>query len=167
MTNMTAQGRTDRAARIVKASPQTVYRVLVDSDTMMSWLAPEGMEGEIHAFEPWAGGAYHKTLFYETEAHSVPGKTSAHADVIRGRFLELSQHERIMQRFEFASDDPAFAAPMTMTWRLSPVPESTEVTIICENAPEGICTEDHDIGTRSTLENLATFTEQREAGSPP
>ncbi|WP_072385612.1 SRPBCC family protein [Hyphomicrobium sp. CS1BSMeth3] len=167
MMNMTAKGRTDRAARIVKASPQTIYRALVDPDALVSWLPPKGMKGEVHAFEPRAGGAYHMTLFYESEAHSVPGKTSAHADVIRGQFLELSQNERIVQRFEFASDDPAFAGPMTMTWRLSPVPEGTEVTIICENVPEGIRKEDHDIGMRSTLENLAAFTEQREAGSPP
>ncbi|MET3549076.1 hypothetical protein ABID47_005708 [Paenibacillus favisporus] len=35
-----------------------------------------------------------------------------------------------------------------------------EVTIVCENVPAGIRKEDHDVGLRSTLENLALYTEQ-------
>jgi hypothetical protein len=60
---------------------------------------------------------------------------------------------------EFESDDPAFAGTMKMTWSLAPVAEGTEVTVVCENVPNGIRKEDHDTGLRSTLENLASFTE--------
>ncbi len=48
---------------------------------------------------------------------------------------------------------------MTMTWNLAAVPEGTKVAILCENVPEGIRQEDHDAGLRSTLENLAPYTE--------
>lgn len=48
---------------------------------------------------------------------------------------------------------------MKQTWLLESISEGTKVTIICENVPEGIRKEDHDTGLRSTLENLATFTE--------
>lgn len=48
---------------------------------------------------------------------------------------------------------------MNMTWKLTPVPGGTEVTIICEEVPDGIRPEDHDADLRSTLENLAAFTE--------
>jgi len=65
----------------------------------------------------------------------------------------------IVQAVEFQSEDPAFAGEMIMTWTLAAVPEGTKVTIVCENVPEGIRKEDHDIGLRSTLENLAIFTE--------
>lgn len=37
--------------------------------------------------------------------------------------------------------------------------EGTEVTIVCEDVPEGIRQEDHEAGLNSTLENLAVFTE--------
>ncbi len=125
------------------------------------------MKGQIHAFEPWVDGSYHMTLFYEDEAHSGSGKSSANADVVRGRFLQLSPDERIVQEFEFASDDPAFAGTMTMTWRLTAVPTGTEVAFICENVPEGIRQEDHEVGMRSTLENLAAFIEKPSPSSPP
>lgn len=57
------------------------------------------------------------------------------------------------------SDDPSFAGKMTMTWTLAAVQEGTEVTVVCEEVPEGIRREDHDAGLRSTLKNLAAFTE--------
>jgi uncharacterized protein YndB with AHSA1/START domain len=99
------------------------------------------------------------SLTYVGTEHSTLGKTSEHADVFQGRFLELVPDERIVQLVEFESDDPMFAGAMTMTWTLSAVPEGTDVTIICKNVPEGIRQDDHDAGMRSTLENLAAFTE--------
>jgi len=91
--------------------------------------------------------------------HSPRGKTSEHTDVIRGRFLEMIPDERIVQLIEFESKDPAFAGPMTIKWTLADVPGGTEVTVLCEKAPEGIRPNDHEAGFRSTLENLAAFTE--------
>lgn len=64
-----------------------------------------------------------------------------------------------MQSVTFDSDDPAFTGAIRMTWKLTPVPDGTEVTIVCENVPDGIRSEDHDAGLRSTLENLAAFAE--------
>lgn len=58
-----------------------------------------------------------------------------------------------------SSKDPAYAGPMTITWTLADVPGGAEVTILCENVPEGIRPHDHETGMRSTLENLAAFTE--------
>ncbi len=167
MTNTTGHKRTDRASRLIKAPQQTIYRALVDPDAIVSWLPPTGMKGLIHVFEPWAGGTYHMTLVYKDETHTAPGKTSANADVVRGRFLELRKDERIVQEFTFDADDPAFADTMIMTWQLTAATGGTEVAIICENVPEGIRKEDHDSGMRSTLENLAAFTEQPAAGGPP
>ncbi len=79
--------------------------------------------------------------------------------MVQGRFVELIPDRKIVWQAEFASDDPAFAGTMTMTWRFDAVPEGTHVTILCENVPDGIRREDHDEGLRSTLENLARFVE--------
>ena len=49
---------------------------------------------------------------------------------------------------------------MKMTWTLTRVPGGTEASIRGENVPEGIRREDHEAGFRSTLENLAAFTEE-------
>jgi uncharacterized protein YndB with AHSA1/START domain len=151
--------RIDSASRIILASRQTIYQAFLDPETLVSWLPPGGMRGHIYAFDAREGGTYRMTLTYEGATHSVSGKTSEHSDVVRGRFLELVPDTRIVQLVEFESEDPTFAGAMTMTWSLAAVPGGTEVTITCENVPEGIRQEDHDAGLRSTLENLAAFTE--------
>jgi uncharacterized protein YndB with AHSA1/START domain len=99
------------------------------------------------------------SLTYDGTDHITHGKTSEHADVVKGRFLEFASNERIVQLVEFESEDPVFAGEMIMTWSLIAIPEGTAVTIVCDNVPEGIRKEDHDVGLRSTLENLAVYTE--------
>jgi uncharacterized protein YndB with AHSA1/START domain len=159
MTKASNKKRIDSASRVIKASPRTIYQAFLDPEALVSWLPPAGMSGHIYEFDARDGGAYRMSLTYVGTEHSTLGKTSEHADVFQGRFLELVPDERIVQLVEFESDDPMFAGAMTMTWTLSAVPEGTDVTIICKNVPEGIRQDDHDAGMRSTLENLAAFTE--------
>jgi len=54
--------RTDRASRLIKASPRAVYRAFVDPAAVAKWLPPKGMTAEIFAFEPRAGGAFRMAL---------------------------------------------------------------------------------------------------------
>lgn len=149
--------RTDSASRVIAASPLTIYRAFVDPDAWLQWLPPEGMTGHIYEFDARPGGAYRMALTYHGKDHPNAGKTSDDTDVVQGRFVELIPNERIVQLVNFESEDPAFAGEMRMTWRLSPAAGGTEVSIICENVPEGARKEDHDAGLRSTLENLAKF----------
>src|SRR5262245_61115890 len=153
--------RVDSASRTIEASPRRIYQAFIDPDALASWLPPKGMRARIEVYEPREGGIYRLVLTYDEPDHSAPGKTSEHSDVVRGRFLELIPNERIVQLVEFESEDPAFAGQMKMTWTLTPVPGGTDVSIRCENGPEGIRPEDHEAGFRSTLENLAVFSEGR------
>lgn len=157
MTNASDKKRADTASKVITASPQTIYQSFMDPKALISWLPPEGMKGRIDMFDPREGGAYQISLVYITPDRSKSGKTSEDTDVVRGTFLKLEEGKRIVQLITFESDDPAFAGEMTMTWNLDAVPEGTNVTIVCENVPEGIRQEDHDKGLRSTLENLATY----------
>ena len=159
MTTAPGTRRTDSASRVIRASPRTIYQACLDPEALASWLPPEGMKGHIDVFDPREGGTFRMALAYEGSGHSMFGKTSEHSDVIRGQFLELVPDEQIVQQVGFEADDPAFAGAMTMTWTLAAVPGGTKVTILCENVPVGIRPEDHAAGLRSTLENLAAFTE--------
>jgi uncharacterized protein YndB with AHSA1/START domain len=150
--------RTDTASRVIMASPQTIYQAFVNPEALVAWLPPIGMSGHIDMFDPCEGGTYRLTLTYEMN-HSSPGKTSENTDVAQGKFLELVPDKRIVQSVEFDSEDPEFSGEMIQKWLLESISEGTKVTIICENVPKGIRKEDHDMGLRSTLENLATFTE--------
>jgi uncharacterized protein YndB with AHSA1/START domain len=146
-------------SRIIKAPRRTIYQAFLDPEALVSWLPPAEMKGRVYEFDAREGGAYRMSLTYVDSDHSPRGKTSDHTDVFRARFLELIPYERIVPLIEFESKDPAFADPMTLNWTLTDAPGGTEVTILCENAPEGIQPDDHEAGFRSTLENLAAFTE--------
>lgn len=151
-------GRTDTAGRLIRATPRAIYDAFVDPDAQVRWLPPSGMTGHFDLFEPWAGGCYRMTLSFTGE-HATPGKSSADADTVQGRLVELIPGERIVQTVDFESDDPAFGGTMTMTWSLRAVPEGTEVTITASDVPQGISAEDHATGLASTLANLAAFVE--------
>lgn len=151
-------GRTDIGRRIIHATPAAIYDAFIDPDAQARWLPPAGMTGKFDRFEPWPGGQYRLTLTFTGE-HATAGKSSADADRVAGRFVELIPGERIVQTADFDSDDPAFAGTMTMTWSLRPVSGGTEVTIEAFDVPPGISAEDHAQGMASTLANLAAFLE--------
>ena len=107
--------RTDAASRVIKAPAQKIYAAHVDPQAVAKWRPPQGMCAEIYNFNAREGGGYRMAFVYEDA--SVPGKTSAHADVFEGQFVELVPGERIVERVEFQSDDPAFAGAMTISAR--------------------------------------------------
>ena len=152
-----SKGRTDTASRVIRAPAQKIYAAHVDPQAVATWRPPQGMRAEIYSFDARAGGGYRMTFVYEDT--SVPGKTSANADVFEGQFVELVPDARIVERIEFQSDDPAFAGAMTITTTLVAVTDGTRVDIVCGNVPEGISAADHQAGMASTLANLAAYTE--------
>lgn len=152
--------RTDCASRLIKTSPEAVYQAFLDPDTLVTWLAPAGMTGQIHKFEPCEGGLFTIALIYDDREPTRRGKTSEDTDVVQGRFLELVPNARIVQAVEFESDDPDFAGEMRITWNLNSASGGVDVVVTCENVPPGVRQEDHDVGLRSTLENLARLLER-------
>ena len=151
--------RTDTATRLVRASPDVLYRAFVEPGALMAWLPPEGMSGRALLFEPREGGRYRIELALEGDGHKAPGKTTDRTDITSGRFLALEPDRRIVQTVEFDSTDPAFAGTMVMTWSLEPSAGGTRVTITAEDVPPGILAEDHAAGLASSLANLAGFVE--------
>ncbi len=159
MTNPSDKGRVDSGSRVIKATPHTIYQAFLDPQAAAAWRPPAGMKCEIFEFNPHQGGSFKMAFIYTGTAHPVRGKTSEHADMFQGHFVELIPDERIVELIEFESADPAFAGGMTLTTNLIAVPGGTEVTVRCENVPPGIRPEDHQAGIASSLKNLAAFTE--------
>lgn len=152
--------RMDTASRIVHAPPRVIYQALLDPDAVVRWRPPAGMTARIHAFDAREGGSFRVAFIYSGDDHAVQGKTTRDADIFEGQFQELVPDQRVVEIIEFLSNDPAFSGKMTVTTSLRPVPGGTEVTISCENVPEGIRVEDHQAGMASTLGNLAAYTEK-------
>lgn len=155
---MRTVSRTDRASRLIRAPAATIYQAFLDPGALVRWLPPEGMTGEMLAFDPRAGGGYRMALRYESEDHG-PGKTDEDGDLVEVRFLKLVPDKLILQAADFESDDPAFAGTMTMTWSFEAAGDGARVAITCENVPAGIRRHDHVAGLKSSLANLAAFVE--------
>ncbi|RPD40021.1 SRPBCC family protein [Chitinophaga barathri] len=157
----TSGKRTDAGSRVIKASPQTIYQAFLDPEAIAAWRPPEGMSAEIYRFEPREGGIFRMSFRYNDKDGTTRGKTTEDADIFQGRFEELVPNKRIVEVVEFESDDPAFAGEMKVITSFTPVEGGTEVSIVCEDVPEGIKEEDHQQGIASSLKNLAAFMEEK------
>lgn len=116
------------------------------------------MAGRIERFDPRPGGGFQMELTYLDAADS-PGKTSASQDVTEVEIAALEPDARVVWRIEFASDDPAFAGTMTMTWALTEVGGGTEVSVRADDVPPGVSATEHEAGIASSLANLAAYVE--------
>ncbi|WP_412027259.1 SRPBCC family protein [Deinococcus yunweiensis] len=161
MVGESDQKRVDSASRIIRVQPDSVYSAWTNPEALMSWLPPEGMRGRLDEFDLREGGTYRMTLTYTEADDQFMGKSSAHSDVVQGRFQHLVPNQLIVQLINFESKDPAFAGTMTMKWIFNRVPEGTEVKIECKDVPEGIRREDHITGLNESLKNLAHFVEKK------
>ena len=151
--------RTDRAQAVIAAPRDQVYAALLDREALAAWLPPEGMTGRVLELDPRPGGVLRMELTYLSDH---PGKSGEDHDITESTFVALEPDERVVQRVHFASDDPAFAGPMTMTWSLRDHPDGTLLEIRADDVPGGIAAEDHETGLASSLDNLA----RRLTGSP-
>jgi uncharacterized protein YndB with AHSA1/START domain len=151
--------RTDSASRVVAAPPEPVYAALVDEEALATWLPPEGMTARFERFDPTPGGSYRLVLTYR-DAAGASGKATPDSDVVEARYIELVPGVRVVQAVDFASDDPAFAGTMTMTWEVRAVDAGTRVEITATDVPDGISAEDHAAGLASSLANLARYVER-------
>jgi uncharacterized protein YndB with AHSA1/START domain len=150
--------RRDAASRVIDAPPDRVYAALVDRDALTTWLPPDGMTGRFERFDPRPGGSYRLVLTY-TDPSRAAGKTTADADVVEARYVDLVPGLRVVQAVDFVSDDPAFAGTMLMTWEVSAVDGGSRVDITADDVPDGISAEDHAAGLASSLEHLADYVE--------
>jgi uncharacterized protein YndB with AHSA1/START domain len=143
-----------RIERHLAAPRQRVYAALLDAGAVARWMVPPGMRSEVHAFEPWEGGTVRISLTYD--APDARGKTTAHTDTHRGRFLQLVPDEKVVQAVEFETDDPAMQGEMTITYILSDAADGgTELLAIHDDVPAGIAPADNELGWRLSLDQLA------------
>ena len=155
-------GASTRVSRMINAPREVIYEAFLDADALASWLPPGTMTGHVHTFEPYEGGKFRLSLTYQNVADSpggMGGKTSDDSDIVEGRFVELVLNEKIVWLTEFESEEPGFAGEMRITWSLADANGGTEVTVLCENIPQGISLEDNETGSRSSLQKLAAFLE--------
>ncbi len=139
---------TVRLHRVLRTTPEKIYRAFLDADAMAKWLPPNGFTGKVHHIEAKVGGTYKMsfTNFTDRQQHSFGGK-----------FLELVPHERIRHTDKF--DDPNLPGEMQTTVSLKKVSCGTEVNIVQEGIPEAIPPEACYLGWQESLTLLAQLVE--------
>jgi uncharacterized protein YndB with AHSA1/START domain len=116
------------------------------------------MTSHVHAFEGREGGTFRISLTYD--ARSGRGKTSAHTDTYRGRFVQLVANERVVEVDEFETADPAMRGEMTVTITLSDADGGgTDLVAVHDGVPPGVSAADNEAGWQSALARLAALVE--------
>ena len=139
---------TVRFHRVLRATPDRVYRAFLDADAMAKWLPPNGFTGKVHHLEAKVGGTYKMsfTNFTTGTSHSFGGK-----------YLELVPNERIRHTDRF--DDPNLPGEMVTTIALKKVSVGTELNIVQEGIPDVIPPEACCLGWQESLTLLAKLVE--------
>ena len=139
---------TIRLHRVLKSTPEKVYRAFLDADAMCRWLPPYGFVGKMHHFEPKVGGIFKMsfTNFGTGSSHSFGGK-----------YLELVPNERLRYTDKF--DDPNLPGEMTVIVQLKAVACGTEIHIEQSGVPAIIPAEMCYLGWQESLAQLANLVE--------
>ena len=139
---------TVRLHRVLRTTPEKLYRAFLDPDAMVKWLPPHGFTGKVHHLEAKVGGTYRM---------SFTNFTTGHGHSFGGEYLELVPNERIRHTDRF--DDPNLPGEMHVTISLKPVSCGTELTILQEGIPEAIPTEACYLGWQESLGLLTQLVE--------
>lgn len=150
---------TTRSRRRILARRSAVYRALLDAADIPRWRVPPGMTCVVHDWDAREGGAFRVSLTYD--APDRAGKTTAHTDTYRGRFVTLVENEEIVEVLEFETADPAMRGEMTIRTSLLDVVGGTELVATHEGLPAGVKPEDNELGWSQSLERLAALVEGR------
>jgi uncharacterized protein YndB with AHSA1/START domain len=123
--------------KVIKASPEKIYRAFTDAAALASWLPPYGFLGKVHQLDVRVGGSYRM---------SFTNFTTGSEQFFGGTYLEKI-------------DDPKFAAEMLTSVWITKVSTGTDLKITQENIPEAIPAEMCYLGWQDSLEKLTKLVE--------
>lgn len=134
--------------RVLKASPEKLFRAFTEPGAMCAWLPPYGFYCTIHEMEAKAGGNYKMsfTNFTTGNSHSFGGK-----------YLEFEPGKLVKYTDTF--DDPNLPGEMITTVLMEKVICGTSLKITQEGIPSMIPVEMCYLGWQESLEKLAKLVE--------
>ena len=134
--------------RVLRATPDRIYRAFLEADAVAKWLPPYGFTCQVHQLDAKVGGTY-KMSFRNF------GSNQIHA--FGGEYLELVPGERL--RYSDRFDDPGMPGEMMTTIQLRKVSCGTDITIEQSGIPAAIPTEMCYLGWQESLLQLARLVE--------
>jgi uncharacterized protein YndB with AHSA1/START domain len=147
-TNTTSTTNAVHFHRIIRATPDRIYRAFLTPEAMAKWLPPHGFTAKVHQMDAQVGGSYRM---------SFTNFSNGGGNSFGGKYLELVPGERI--RYTATFDDPNLPGEMHTTVSLVKVSCGTEVRITQEGIPAVIPTEFCYLGWQESLTLLTQLVE--------
>jgi uncharacterized protein YndB with AHSA1/START domain len=134
--------------RVLKATPEKVFRAFTEANAIASWLPPYGFLCTVHEMNVKTGGSFRMSFhnFSTGNGHSFGGN-----------YVEVKPSELLKYTDKF--DDPNLPGEMMTTVWLRKVSVGTEIKILQENIPAVIPAEMCYLGWQESLEKLAKLVE--------
>jgi uncharacterized protein YndB with AHSA1/START domain len=139
---------TVRLHRVLKTTPEKLYRAFSQPDAFARWLPPFGFTANVKSMEFKVGGTY---------AMSFTNFSTGHGHSFGGKYLELVPNEKLRYTDKF--DDPNLPGEMHVTVKLKAVSVGTEVHIEQSGIPALIPTEACYLGWQQSLIQLGRLIE--------
>lgn len=139
---------TIRLHRVLRSTPEKVYKAFLDADALVKWMPPYGFTAKVHSLEAKVGGGFRM---------SFTNFGTGHSNSFGGKYLELVPNEKLRYTDKF--DDPNLPGEMTMTATIKPVLCGVELSIVQEGVPAVIPAEMCYLGWQESLAQLAQVVE--------
>jgi uncharacterized protein YndB with AHSA1/START domain len=141
--------------RVLKTSPEKLYRAFTEPNAMAAWLPPYGYLCIVHSLDAKVGGSYKMTFinFTTGNGHSFGGK-----------FLELKPNEFLKYTDKF--DDPNLPGEMITSVSMKKVMGGTDLKVTQEGIPSAIPAEMCYLGWQDSLDKLQRLVEPEIPDAP-
>ncbi len=139
---------TVRLHRVLKATPEKIYRAFLEPAALAKWLPPYGFTCKVHEMDARVSGRFRMSFqnFSTGHGHSFGGE---YKELVPGRLIRYSD------RF----DDPNLPGELQVTVSLKTVSCGTDLRILQEGIPEAIPVEMCYLGWQESVAQLATLVE--------
>jgi uncharacterized protein YndB with AHSA1/START domain len=139
---------TIRLHRVIRTTPEKLYRAFLEADAMTKWIPPFGFIAKVHHLDAKVGGTFRMSF-------TNFGTGSSHS--FGGTYLELVPNERLRYTDKF--DDPNLPGEIMVTVTLKKVLCGTEVHVEQAGVPAVIPAEMCYLGWQESLVQLAQLVE--------
>jgi uncharacterized protein YndB with AHSA1/START domain len=134
--------------RVLKASPEKVFKAFTDAMAIAAWLPPYGFLCTVHEMEVKQGGRFRMSF------HNF---STGHGHSFGGEYLEVKTNEFLKYTDKF--DDPNLPGEMVTSVWLKKVSVGTELKVLQENIPAMIPAEMCYLGWQESLDKLVRLVE--------
>ncbi|WP_109698730.1 SRPBCC family protein [Chitinophaga deserti] len=141
-------GNTVSLHRVIKSTPEKVYRAFTEANAIASWLPPYGFLCTVHDMTVKVGGTFRMSF------HNF---STGHSHSFGGSYLEVKPNEALKYTDTF--DDPNLPGEMITTVKLRKTVAGTEINITQEGIPDVIPVEMCYLGWQESLEKLTKLVE--------